>query len=134
VIPTAPPKVTQNPASVTITEGDPVTFTAAASGEPTPSVQWQVSTDGGVTFTNLAGATSTTLTFTTALTENGYEYRAVFTNRVGTATTSAAVLTVEADSSGGGTAALPVRGQAGIGLAPLDLDIPVKHRHGGLFL
>jgi hypothetical protein len=134
VIPTAPPKVTQNPASVTITEGDPVTFTAAASGEPTPSVQWQVSTDGGVTFTNLAGATSTTLTFTTALTENGYEYRAVFTNRVGTATTSAAVLTVEADSSGGGTDALPVRGLAGIGLAPLDLDTLVKHRHGGLFL
>ena len=30
-----------------------MTFTAAASGTPTPTVQWQVSTDGGVTFTDI---------------------------------------------------------------------------------
>ena len=47
---------------------------------PPPSVQWQVSTDGGATYSDIAGATSTTLTFITSLSENGYLYQAVFTN------------------------------------------------------
>jgi hypothetical protein len=45
-------------------------------------VQWQVSSHGGVTYSHIAGATSTTLTFGTSLSENGYLYRAVFTNSV----------------------------------------------------
>jgi hypothetical protein len=57
-------------------------------------VQWQGSTDNGVTFNNIAGATSTTLTFTALASENGYQYRAVFTNIAGTATTTAGVLTL----------------------------------------
>jgi len=91
------PVITTQPSSQTVTAGQTATFTAAASGTPTPTVQWQVSTDGGKTFTNISGATSTTLTLnnvTTAM--NGYEYEAVFTNSVGTATTSAATLTVNA--------------------------------------
>jgi hypothetical protein len=59
-------------------------------------VQWQVSTDGGATFNNVSTATSTTLSFTTALSQNGYQYRAVFTNSAGSATTTAASLTVNA--------------------------------------
>jgi phosphatidylinositol-3-phosphatase len=38
-----------------------VTFAATASGSPTPTVQWQVSTNGGASFSNVAGATSTQL-------------------------------------------------------------------------
>jgi hypothetical protein len=53
-----------------------------------------VSTDGGVTFTDIAGATSTTLSFTAVASQRGYRYRAVFTNSLGTATTTAATLTV----------------------------------------
>ena len=61
-----------------------------------PSVQWQVSTDGGVTWSNISGATSTTFTLSTTTTsENGYECRAVFTNSLGFATTTAANLTVQ---------------------------------------
>ena len=63
--------------------GDSVSFTAAASGVPTPTVQWQRSTDGGASFTNIAGATSTTYTFTAAAGDDGNQYRAVFTNVVG---------------------------------------------------
>jgi hypothetical protein len=37
-----------------------VSFTATASGTPSPTVQWQVSTDGGTTFSDIAGAISTT--------------------------------------------------------------------------
>jgi len=90
-----PPTVTTNPVSQTVTAGSNVTFAAAATGYPAPTVQWQVSTNGGATFTNLSSATSTTLTLTPVTTsQNGYLYRAVFTNLVGSATTTPATLTV----------------------------------------
>jgi hypothetical protein len=89
------PIVTVNPTSQTVTAGQPVTFTAAASGNSTPTVQWQVSTNGGATWTNISGATSTTFTLsTTTASENGYEYRAMFMNSLGSATTAVAVLTI----------------------------------------
>jgi hypothetical protein len=101
--PPAPPTITTQPANQTVTAGQTATFTAAATGSPTPTVQWQVSTDGGVTFSNVSGATSTTLSFTTALSHNGNGYRAVFTNSAGTATTTAATLTVNAAPPPSGT-------------------------------
>jgi hypothetical protein len=67
---------------------------ASASGAPTPSVQWQISTDGGTTFTNINSATSATYSFTATASENGDQYRAVFTNSSGVATTVTATLTV----------------------------------------
>ena len=88
------PSVTTQPASQPVTAGQTATFTAAASGNPTPTVQWQVSTDSGITFINISGATSATLSFTATTAQNGDEYQAVFTNSVGTATTNAATLTV----------------------------------------
>jgi uncharacterized repeat protein (TIGR01451 family) len=88
------PVITTNPISQTICEQQSVTFTAAASGVPAPAVQWQVSTDGGVNFTNIAGATSTALTFTANASQNGNRYHAVFTNIAGSATSTAAALTV----------------------------------------
>jgi hypothetical protein len=90
------PIVSSNPASQTVSAGQSVTFTAAATGNPTPTVQWQVSTDGGVTFTNISGATSTTFKITTtSASQNGYQYRAVFTNSLGSTATAAAILTVQ---------------------------------------
>jgi hypothetical protein len=88
--------VTTNPANQTVSAGNPVTFSAAASGNPPPTVQWQVSTDGGLTWVNITGATSTSYTLAAvSASENNYEYRAVFTNSLGTATTAAAILTVQ---------------------------------------
>jgi len=86
--------VTASPSSVTITSGQSASFSAAATGTPAPTVQWQVSTDGGATFTDLPGATSTTLTFAVDMSKNGSLYRAVFTNASGSVTSSAATLTV----------------------------------------
>ncbi len=100
------PTITTQPANQTVTAGQTATFTAAATGSPTPTVQWQVSTDGGGTFSNVSGATSTTLSFTTTLSQNGNRYRAVFTNAAGTATTTAATLTVNATPSPSGTVTL----------------------------
>jgi hypothetical protein len=80
-----------------VNAGQNATFTAAANANPSATVQWQVSSDGGATFRNISGATSTTLTLThVTTTMNGNEYRAIFTNSVGTATTTAATLTVNA--------------------------------------
>jgi hypothetical protein len=100
VVPLAAPEVTLNPVNHTTSAGDPVSFTAMATGSPVLSVQWQVSTDGGITFHNVTGtvtATTTTLTFYASLSENGFKYRAVFTNSAGIATTLVATLTVEPD-------------------------------------
>jgi hypothetical protein len=90
------PTITTNPANRSVTAGHSATFTAAATGNPTPTVQWQVSTDGGVTFSDISGATSTTLTLSSVTSsENGYKYRAVFTNSIGSTITTAAILTVQ---------------------------------------
>jgi subtilisin-like proprotein convertase family protein len=89
------PIVTTNPSNQTVTEGATASFNAAASGSPVPTVQWEVSTDGGANFNPIGGATSIPLSFIVAFSQNGYQYRAVFTNGVGSpATTTAATLTV----------------------------------------
>ena len=96
--PTAP-RVTGQPQPQTVYAGQSATFTAAASGYPAPTVQWQVSTDGGATFAPVSGATSDTLTIaTTTIAQNGDEYEAVFSNGTAPdATTNPASLTVKAD-------------------------------------
>jgi hypothetical protein len=89
------PVVTTNPVTQSAVTGGTLTFTAGATGTPTPTVQWQVSVDGGKTWLNIEGATSTSYT-TGALLPfvTGWELRAVFTNSGGSATTNAATITV----------------------------------------
>jgi hypothetical protein len=91
------PSVSTNPAAQSIVYGANAVFTAAASGSPAPSSQWQVSTNGGGTWVDLPGQTATILTLTkptVAMSAN--QYRVVFTNTCtpSTATSSAALLTV----------------------------------------
>lgn len=93
-VPLSSPIITNGPVSQSVSANQAVSFTTAASGNPTPTVQWQLSTDDGVTFTDIDGATSTTYSFTATEDQTGDEYRAVFTNSQGTATTTAATLTV----------------------------------------
>lgn len=88
------PAITTQPASQTVLAGASVSFSAAASGTPDPTVQWQVSTNGGTSFSDVAGATSATYGFTSSASDNGKQYRAVFTNVAGSATSNAATLTV----------------------------------------
>jgi hypothetical protein len=88
------PVITTHPTSQTVAPGSTATFTAAATGNPTPMVQWQVSTDGGTSFSDISGATSTTYSFVAAASDHGKQFRAVFTNSAGSATTNAATLTI----------------------------------------
>jgi subtilisin family serine protease len=77
------PVMTTHPVDQLVLSGTQASFSAAASGAPAPGVQWQVSTNGGSTFSNISGATSTTYSFTAAAGDDGKRYRAVFSNGVG---------------------------------------------------
>ncbi|WP_200302043.1 immunoglobulin I-set domain protein [Streptomyces adelaidensis] len=96
------PEVTQSPTDRTVAPGAEVSFVAAAEGTPEPTVKWEVSVNGGQTWSAIEGATRNTYTFTAKASHDGYEYRAVFTNSVGATRTSPFTLTVtEADGSTG---------------------------------
>ncbi len=92
------PTITTNPLSQSVDAGGTLTFTADATGTPTPTVSWQVSTDNGTSWANVPDFSTTTVTTPTlTATQNGSEIRAVFTNRAGSATTTAATITVLPD-------------------------------------
>jgi len=89
------PAITTQPTSQSVVLGGNATFTAAASGTPAPTVKWQSAPVATSTFTDIAGATSNTLTVSNAqLSATGTQYRAVYTNATGSATSDVAVLTV----------------------------------------
>ncbi len=88
------PTITTQPASVTAAVGRRVRFTAAAEANPGAHVQWQVSTNHGRTFHDLPGATLDSLILTALAGQNGYRYRAVFSNSVGQAISKVALLTI----------------------------------------
>ncbi len=91
------PAITHQPADVTVNEGQPAQFEVGASGFPAPGVQWEISTDGGESWSPVEGATTTTLTIAAAdRAEDGHSYRAVLHNAAGTVTSRAAQLTVHA--------------------------------------
>jgi hypothetical protein len=66
----------------------------AVAGDTAHVVQWQVSTNDGATWSDLAGETFLSLTLTATEDVDGNMYRAVATNEHGTAVSDAAMLTV----------------------------------------
>ncbi len=93
--PVTAPVVTTQPTSAGVKAGQSATFTTAASGT-SPSVQWQVSADGGTTWSDITGATSDSYSVVGTKGNNDTQYRAVFTNAAGSATTNPATLFVTA--------------------------------------
>jgi hypothetical protein len=87
-----PPALTSSPGNQTAAVGGSATFTAGAVGIGMKT-QWQVSTDGGKTFSTIRGATKSTLTLK-KLAAGVYVVRAVFTNAVGITQFASATLTV----------------------------------------
>jgi subtilisin-like proprotein convertase family protein len=67
------------PATQAVCVGSNTTITATANGGPI-TWQWQVSDNGGVTYTNISGATSATLTLNNVTQlMNNYQYRVIAT-------------------------------------------------------
>jgi len=69
--------ITTQPAAISACGGSDATFTVAATG-PGLTYQWQESTDGGATFTDIPGQTSSTLTLTAVTsTMNDNQYQVI---------------------------------------------------------
>lgn len=99
---TSAPVITQQPADVSVTAPAAASFTAGAGGVPSPTVQWQQSTDAGTTWANITSATNASYTTpATTLADDGKHFRAVFSNSAGSVASSAATLTVTAVISAG---------------------------------
>lgn len=88
------PAVTLQPSSQVVRPGATVYLDVAATGSPAPAVQWQRSTDAGATWADLAGATTPTYSFDAVRADDGHRFRAVLTNRAGTATSATATVRV----------------------------------------
>src|SRR5271166_2180899 len=52
------PRVTKQPVSVTVEEGQSAVFESTATGVPAPTLQWELSTNGGTTWSAVAGGTT----------------------------------------------------------------------------
>ena len=85
------PSITNQPASQTVNSGSSASFSVAATGPTLLSYQWQTSTNGGASFTNLIGVTNTSyITPALVLGDSGKQYRAVVSGLCGTPAISAA--------------------------------------------
>lgn len=99
------PVVTSQPGNKSISLGGNTSFTFSANGTG-KTYKWQISTNGGSTWTNLSNSSkysnvaSITLNISGAtLALSGKKYRCVITNLCGTVNTNAATLTVSSSKS-----------------------------------
>ncbi len=89
------PAITTQPQNLSVAAGASATFSAVASGTA-PSYQWQRSGDG-TNWTDIPGATNASVTISNVqAADNGALFRVRATNSAGTATSTAATLTVAA--------------------------------------
>jgi hypothetical protein len=82
------PVITRHPTSQTANAGATVSFTAAATGNPTPTYQWKKNG------TAISGGTNATLTLTNVQSSDSGSYAMTATNSQGSATSNAATLTI----------------------------------------
>jgi hypothetical protein len=94
------PSIRTQPTNQTANVGSRATFTAAATGNPAPTVKWQSSPDGTI-WKDISGATANSYTTPTlAAADNGKKFRAIYSNGIGRdVTTNAATLTVNVTSA-----------------------------------
>ena len=86
--PPSPPFILTQPTNQTTTAGDNVMFTVQATGNPTPSYQWQF--NGA----DLNGETNINLVLFSVSTNQAGDYRVVITNSIGSTNSAIATLTV----------------------------------------
>ena len=90
----APVSVTAQPANVELCSGSTATFNVTGSSVQTIVYQWQQSTDGGTTWTNISGATTNSYQLSTAASNSGTKYRCLLSNATCTAPTVSGVATL----------------------------------------
>ncbi|MGV8876666.1 MAG: RCC1 domain-containing protein [Rhodoglobus sp.] len=120
------PAMRVQPLTQTVTTGTQVVLTSTSIGDEIPTVQWQMSTDKGATWSAISQATNTTYAMTP--TASGNMYRATFTNPLGSVTSDAATVTVStagSGTSGAGTSSSGATGSGPRGLAFTGSSSPV---------
>ncbi len=86
--------VASNPSNTVVCEGTSASFNVTASGTIN-SYQWQISTNGGVNFNDIPGATSSVLNLSAvSAAMNSYQYRCIVNGVCNTVNSNAATLTV----------------------------------------
>jgi alpha-tubulin suppressor-like RCC1 family protein len=122
----ARPLITQQPEDTTVLLGSEASFEAIAKGTPTPTVKWEASTDSGASWSAVSGASSNLITIPgTQLSQSGEQFRAAFTNNVGTTFSSPATLTVSATNYTAFGWGMNTRGQVGSGSSESAIAAPV---------
>lgn len=128
----AAPSFTTQPVNIAVTEGQNAQFTVVVSGTPTPTLQWQVSTDSGANWSNITNETGSTYTAVApAQANNGRQFRCVASNTAGSVNSNAAVLTVNPASP---LANIVFERQYGIQSAPSDLFLIKEDGSGEIAL
>ncbi|HWR33094.1 MAG TPA: M36 family metallopeptidase [Chitinophagaceae bacterium] len=88
------PVITAHPQSVSLCTGNSNNFSVTVTGLNL-SYQWQLSTDGGANYNNIAGATSPVYSVTNVtIGMNNYRYRCIINGCPPSVTSNAAILTV----------------------------------------
>lgn len=87
-VPVQAPAITAPPQNLTVNQGNPVAFTVAATGVPSPAFQWRFNNNA------LAGATASSLNIGNAQSAHAGNYSVVVSNAGGSVTSAVAVLTV----------------------------------------
>jgi hypothetical protein len=103
------PSITTQPAAATVTAGASVTFTVVAAGTAPLSYQWS---KGGIA---ISGATSASYAIANAQAANAGSYTCTVTNSAGSATSNAAVLTVNSAASAPGITTQPAGATVTVG-------------------
>ena len=122
----APVVVTSSPVNAEVCSGSNASFIVTGNSVPSIIYQWQVSTDGGTSWTNIAGANTATFTATGVIVVmNNNRYRCLLSNATCSTpvASGAAILTVRQLPAVGLTAA-PLTS-----LLPGQTTTPVSYTH-----
>jgi uncharacterized protein YjdB len=128
-----PPSFTTQPNSLSTIAGRDVIFTVATDGTPSPSLQWQISINGGQTWSNIEGQTDTTLRLgSVTLNQNGHQYRVIAANNVSEVYSNVAILLVNDVTNAQRPVIINEPGNATVTLnSPATLSVTAEITDGG---
>lgn len=88
------PSITEHPVSQNVCVGKSVRLYSSAIGTPSPTLQWQVSTNNGIVWVNIPGAISSPYIYLITEDDDAKQFRAVWTNQEGSINSTPATLTI----------------------------------------
>lgn len=128
------PAIAQQPQPATATAGTPASFSVAAScASGTLSTQWQRNNGAAGDFAAIAGATATSYSLSTALADNGAQFRAVLSCGGDSTTSNVAALSVQAAPALDGPLLAPLAVNGLRDQADIDLSRGIVREPSGSF-